>query len=188
MSPNETYGGVVDYVLTTPALFDSIDSFEIGNKLPESDHVPIMFKLKYDIVNTKYSGGEKIEETWSYCRKYKRSYNDMDRIKYTLNSDEFTHHFSELTSAMSERNSSEHVAKLLNNLVTQACDKVCEKSAPAARCHPNSAPWYDNECRQKRSLAIKAGERIYNERQREILAKAIVHVSNARSVNTFIGV
>ena len=172
MSPNETYGGVVDYVLTTPALFDSIDSFEIGNKLPESDHVPIMFKLKCDIVNTKYSGGEKIEERWSYCRKYKWSYNDMDRIKYTLNNDEFTHHFSELTSAMSERNSSEHVAKLLNNLVTQACDKVCEKSAPAARCRPNSAPWYDNECRQKRSLAIKAGERIYNEREREILAKA----------------
>ena len=94
MSPNETYGGVVDYVLTTPALFDSKDSFEIGNKLPESDHVPIMFKLKCNIVNTKYSGGEKIEEKWSYCRKYRLPYNDMDRIKYTLNSDEFTHHFS----------------------------------------------------------------------------------------------
>ena len=34
MSPNEIYGGVVDYVLTTPALFDSIDSFEIGNEIP----------------------------------------------------------------------------------------------------------------------------------------------------------
>ena len=73
---------------------------------------------------------------------------------------------------MSERNSSEHVAKLLNNLVTQACDKVFEKSAPATRCRPNSAPWYDNQCRQKRSLSIKAGERIYNESEREILAKA----------------
>ena len=32
---------------------------------------------------------------------------------------------------MSEWNSSDHVAKLLDNLVTQASDKVCEKSVPA---------------------------------------------------------
>ena len=60
---------------------------------------------------------------------------------------------------MSELKCSDHVAILLNNLVTQACDKVC-------------TPWYDNECRQKRSLAIRASEWIYNEHDREILAKA----------------
>ena len=59
MSTNEIYGGV-DYVLTTPALFDSIEFFEIGSKLSESDHLPIMFKIKCDIVNTIYSGGEQI--------------------------------------------------------------------------------------------------------------------------------
>ena len=64
---------------------------------------------------------------------------------------------------MSERNSPDHVAKFLNNLVTQV---------PATRCRPNSVPWYDNECRQKCFLAIKAGERIFYEREREILAKA----------------
>ena len=55
-----------------------------------------MFKIKCNIVNTKYSGGEMIEEKWYYCRKYELSYNDMDRIKDTLNSDEFTHHSSEI--------------------------------------------------------------------------------------------
>ena len=88
-----------------------------------------------------------------------------------FNIDEFTHRLSDLTLVMSERKSSDHVAKLLNNLVTQTCDKVCEMSAPATRCRPNSAPRHDNECREKRSLAIKAVERIYNEREREILAK-----------------
>ena len=55
-----------------------------------------MFKSKCNIVNTKYSGGEMIEEKWYYCRKYELSYNDMDRIRDTLNSDEFTHHSSEI--------------------------------------------------------------------------------------------
>ena len=82
-----------------------------------------MFKIKCNIVNTKYSGGEMIEEKWYYCRKYELSHNDMDRIKDTLNSDEFTP-LQWDNSAMSELKCSDHVAILLNNLVTQACDKV----------------------------------------------------------------
>ena len=49
---NDIHDGVVDYVLTTPALFNSIDPFEIGVNLPESDHEPILFRIKYNIANT----------------------------------------------------------------------------------------------------------------------------------------
>ena len=37
---------VVDYVIATPKLFDQITHFLIHDKLPESDHLPLIFKIK----------------------------------------------------------------------------------------------------------------------------------------------
>ena len=49
---------------------------------------------------------------------------------------------------------------------------VRSRRLPPGVAQTAQVAWYDNECRQKRCLAIKAGEQIYNERGREILAKA----------------
>ena len=40
------HSSVVDYVIATPKLFEQIRHFEIHDKLPESDHLPMTFSIK----------------------------------------------------------------------------------------------------------------------------------------------
>ena len=40
-----TGSSLIDYIAGTPDLFHWIDTFEMGNKFPESDHLPIIFSL-----------------------------------------------------------------------------------------------------------------------------------------------
>ena len=53
MATKEIYGGVVDCILNTPALFDSMYYFENDKKSLESDHVPTLSKIKCDVVHTR---------------------------------------------------------------------------------------------------------------------------------------
>ena len=59
------------------------------------------------------------------------------------------------------------VANRFDQYMSQACDRVLTR-VPCTRKNKKRGPaWYDSECRLKRSLAIRAGERVTNPTQRE---------------------
>ena len=45
---DENGSGVLDYVLGTPSIFMMVNNFEIHDKFPESDHLPVLFSLRLD--------------------------------------------------------------------------------------------------------------------------------------------
>ena len=60
---------------------------------------------------------------------------------------------------LSELADTTSVATLFNNFLSQAIERVCCVTDPAVRGKINKAPWFDKECREKRSRAIEAGHR-----------------------------
>ena len=52
--------------------------------------------------------------------------------------------------------------------LSQAVERVCKVSVSTTIVKSNGAPWFDKECREKRSLAIQAGHRSECEIDREI--------------------
>ena len=47
--------GVADYVIDSPEMFDTVHEFEVGKKVPESDHLPLAFSLMCSIDETHQS-------------------------------------------------------------------------------------------------------------------------------------
>ena len=48
--------GIVDYVIGSPELFDMISLFKMGQKVPESDHLPLIFSVMCSIKRIYQSG------------------------------------------------------------------------------------------------------------------------------------
>ena len=78
------------------------------------------------------------------------------------------------------------VAAKLDNYESQACKRAFKFGSCSRRKMKYTPPWYDNECRPKRSLAIKAGERVSSPEDKEthnIYAENTGLVNNLNSVN-----
>ena len=60
------------------------------------------------------------------------------------------------------------VAGLFSLYLSQAIERVCQTSKPAGRAKSNGAPWFDKECKEKRSLAMQAGHRVECNADREM--------------------
>ena len=64
------------------------------------------------------------------------------------------------------------VAFAFNEYVTQAVDRVCIISKPTGRVKDKGAPWFNKECRQKRTVAIQAGHRVESTEDRQTQIEA----------------
>ena len=67
---------------------------------------------------------------------------------------------------MSELSETEDVANAFDAYLTQAITRECQYIRGGNKMNNKKLPWYDKECRLKRSEAIKAGERVVCERDR----------------------
>ena len=73
---NETSATLVDYVIASPGLIGLINDFEISKKFPESDHLPMSFCIKCDMVvkpfhDVKISGWDPhMKHIWSELQLY----------------------------------------------------------------------------------------------------------------------
>ena len=155
---------VVDYIIASPAMLDMLRDFQICAKLPESDHLPIMFSINCNYEWT-YKSGSNVN--WAPHVKYMWNANDLPNIQHAL-CDEISVPFHEqIQQALSDGVSTDHVANAVNALVGQACERACTTKSNAFVKHKYKGPgWYDKECRLKRSQAVKAGERVVTDEQR----------------------
>ena len=79
------HSSVVDYVIANPKLFEQIRHFEIHDKLPESDHLPMTFSIKCN-------GAHSVKDhpgvpNWTLQKRYDWSTPDLDKFKAILNDD-----------------------------------------------------------------------------------------------------
>ena len=59
------------------------------------------------------------------------------------------------------------VARQFDKYISQACRRTFSHDVRTCRKYTKGPAWYDAECRRKRAHAIKAGERISNDEDRE---------------------
>ena len=69
-------------------------------------------------------------------------------------------HHEQFLAALSELKDTNFVAELFIAYPLQAADRVCTASTTVNKAKFNGAPWFERECRDKRSIAIKAGHRV----------------------------
>ena len=115
--------------------------------------------------NTNYS------EAWLPHLKYLWSKNDLVNIRTHLSDQESIYYKNKFQEALVEQSSSCDVANAFTQFVTQACDRAC-RVVPSSGRRKNTIPWYDQECRTKRSAAIEAGARVISaDDQNQLLDK-----------------
>ena len=155
---------VTDYVIGTPTLFLKVTHFNILPKLPESDHKAITFAVNCNTRNN--TPQDKDRDAWKRTYKYAFTQGSMVKIHNAL-SDEISEHYRHiLLSSMSELSETEDVANAFDAYLTQAITRECQHIRGGNKMNNKKLPWYDKECRLKRSEAIKAGERVVCERDR----------------------
>ena len=150
--------GVVDYAFGSTTLFDKIIEFDVNDKFPESDHVPVSFSLSSNNMSEPEACEHKFR--WTRLTRYKWSDRDLPVVKATLN-DKCSREFrSMFLFSMSERSSTNVVAQKFNDYMIQAIHRVCPVTSVSNRGRSRAPYWYDHECRTKRSHAIAAGARV----------------------------
>ena len=155
---------VVDYVIATPKLFDQITHFEIHDKLPESDHLPVIFMIKCS--GTRPGQDHVVASDWKPKKIYCCSTPDLDNFKTILNDDISNIYFTNINDALLELKDTYQIATAVNELITQVTDRAIRFTRGTRRSRGMAPRWYDAECRRLRSLAVKAGERLTSDDDR----------------------
>ena len=166
---NQTSATLVDYVIASPGLIGLINDFEISKKFPEFDHLAISFRIKCDMVvkpfhDVKISG-------WDPHMKYIWSELQLDNLKAALQDDYSSIYLERLKKSLVDMDETNKVAHAANDLICQAADRVFEVTR-GKRAYKSSGPkWDDAECRNMRSIAVKAGERVHSQTDRDNLSE-----------------
>ena len=74
--------------------------------------------------------------------------------------------------SMVDIESTDVVASKFDSLLSQACQRVFDFREARQKPHTVKAKWYDKECVELRSKAVKAGERVESSHDKQMLADA----------------
>ena len=146
------------YLIVTPDLFDDVGQFQVSNKFPESDHLPISFSLKNTLIMTKDTDSE--VSGWEPTKRYKWSPSQLDYLKTIMEDKLSMAYLSEVRKSLAGLQETNDVAQAVSALIIQAADRAFPFSRGRTQFQIISPLWYDAECRHLRGLAIRAGERL----------------------------
>ena len=100
---------------------------------------------------------------WLQYIKYIWSHADLETIRTVLCDVQSQNHRSALVNAIVSKSSSDHLTGAFDDYINQALERSCATWVTNMAARTRTGPkWYDRELRLKRSLAIKAGETMYN--------------------------
>ena len=95
----------------------------------------------------------------------------LDNLKATLQDDSSIIYLERLKKSLVDMDETNKVAHAANELICQAADRVFEVTR-GKRAYKSSGPkWYDAECRNMRSIAVKVGERVHSQADRDNLSE-----------------
>ena len=157
---------VVDYVLSSPDVFSLISNFVIHESVPESDHKPISFAI-FSASYTATNVGVTKNIPWQNLTKYKWSGEDLINLAESMHDNYSAPYIQAFMEDLAGLSNPNEVATSFDRYIAQACERTLV--AETVKCHRprNRVPWYDHECREKRSIAIKSGERVNSETDRQ---------------------
>ena len=150
---------VVDYAIASPVILKSVSYFKVSCKFPESDHRPVSISLTCSH-SSAHKTGQDFDNEWELCNKYfwsREVLNDLADVLADNESEKFLDSLLECINDICDMNT---VAGKLDDYISQACQRVFQYGPHTRRVTKYVPPWFDNECRLKRSLAVRAGERI----------------------------
>ena len=140
---------VVDYMIASAKTFKQIDFFKVHPKLPESDHLPLIFTVKCK----RYSGKDKeyiSNELNSYepLQKIKWQASDLDEIKMALQDEISMRHLNIFYGYMCELQNPSKVGLALTDYIKQAIIRVCPSSNYHVKSKRRNCPsWFDTDLR-----------------------------------------
>ena len=156
--------------MTNPRLFKSIESFKIHGKLPESDHLPISFSIQcLSQTNERHTSAGITSNEWQPQTKFLWCESDLTNIKHAFTDSDGQSALKNFNDSLADLSETNQVALALNNYISQAIARVCRPCRPKTKKIKNGPRWFDNRCRQLRSEAVRAGERVMCETDRENL-------------------
>ena len=158
---------VVDYLVGTPKTLMLIEDFGIESKLPESDHMPMMFTLNC----TFFSENNDIvyKSKWYSQMRYHWKPDRLNEIGALLSDEKSKQFYDAYIDSIVCNGDSNTVASKFHQYFSQACRRIFPLKVANSAKISKKPDWFDSELQIKRTEAIKAGERVSNFSDREIL-------------------
>ena len=161
-------GGVVDYVICSPKIFSHIENFKIHGKVPESDHCGISFEIP---ANRQPNEPKLNNDKWTITEKFEWSKQELPQLNSVFETGPdclLTHQIYK--NSVYENKNVDTVATNFNSYVLEACKKVFTlKRIKKGSSRFHKAKWFNKQCRERRNEAMKAGERIMTNEDKQIL-------------------
>ena len=154
---------VVDYAIGSPVISNQVDFFKVLDKVPESDHRPLSIWLS---INYHCHNDKQIEEPeWQVTHKYIWHRDSLSQLPHIMCDERSQLFHDDLCDSISNLCDIDIVAGKLDLYISQACERAFSRTS-CVRKNKKGPAWFDYECRLKRSLAVKAGERVTNREQK----------------------
>ena len=132
---------VIDYVIVDDINAMSISSCEVCNKLPESDHCPVLFSLKYNTSSCISDHNSQSRKIY----KYKWNKEDLSKLQHTLGNETCTKLQQKMMSQIQLLEDVNIVTDSWYDYFTCAVESIFPKKL-CKKMKTNKAPWIDQEC------------------------------------------
>ena len=110
------------YIIGSPEVFDMIQEFEVGKKVPESDHLPLVFSLTCNIDETDQS---RKCLNWDTQWTYQWTQSELSNIKSALCDELSIYHHKKIEETLADLKCTNTVAAAVNSYIEQACKRSC---------------------------------------------------------------
>ena len=161
---NSSHVGVLDYALLSINLYNDVETFNIGNFLPHSDHAPIELSIKCNLNHVTNSVTS--VTSWEPHYRYEWSRDKLPKLKNAIKDTQSIKKNTHFKDSMSEMQSVDFVAKKFDTYVSQTCKRVFGIKKCRPKSHSKGARYLDAECKESRLIAIRAGERVQSHSDR----------------------
>ena len=147
----------MDYTVVSPQLLELVSDFAIATACPELDHIPLSLYLR---CKSEKSYTCKMRYlAWEYNTKYMWSHKTLHDLRCILEDDLCNKSRIQFMDDIALMSPANEVAKSLTDYLTQAIDRAYPKHTVRPHSRRRGPAWFDQECREKRGEAVRAGER-----------------------------
>ena len=153
-----TGSSVVDYLLCSTLNFNIILDFEVDTKLPESDHLPLVYSILIQQESNTRMPVSQINCANSEWQKYVTDSKGFIVYQDILKSDLRQNELFRFKEAMSSCENVNIVSKLCTDILITSADRVFPKTKIKISGKTKSRPplWFDIECKELRNKLIQA--------------------------------
>ena len=154
----DTTGKSLVDVAIARSIIDKIINFTIHPKFPESDHLPVVIDLNISHHDDSKENNKIHDYTyWSPKYKYSWDKEGVKNIPVILQDSISKVYYDKYLDNICSHVDTDIVARSFSDYLTQAYDRIFYTKKVKPR--KSRSVWFDRECKDMRTKAVKAGER-----------------------------